>query len=44
MRQSDRDRRDQVGHSAMPDRSGLRHREANVRLEDEREELRAARE
>lgn len=44
MRQSKRDRRDQVGDRPMPNRPGVRHRATNVRLEDKREELRATRE
>lgn len=39
MRQSERDWGDQIGDRTMPDRSGIRHRASNVRLENEREEL-----
>ncbi|CAD1480306.1 unnamed protein product, partial [Heterotrigona itama] len=42
MRQSERDRGDQVGDRTMSDRSGIRYRASDVRLEDKREELRPA--
>lgn len=42
MRQSDRDRGDQVGDRTMSNRSGIRYRASDVRLEDKREELRPA--
>ena len=44
VRQGHRNRSREARDSQVPDRAGLRHRAPDLRLEDQREELRSARE